>query len=58
MIAMTDLLVLFREKLEKTGSLDAALLKVVWVAYQRGLADAKDGQQYPQDVLRSTSSET
>jgi len=31
----------YRDKLVKTGSMDAALLKVAWVAYNRGLAAAK-----------------
>lgn len=40
---LTDqiLLDIFRDKLLKTGSLDAAFLKAVWVAYNRGLADGR-----------------
>ena len=34
-----ELKTLFAEKLAKTGSLDAAMTKAVWVAYTRGFAD-------------------
>lgn len=37
---MTDakqLLKIFRDKLEQTGSLDAAFLKAVWIAFNKGL---------------------
>lgn len=33
---------IYRDKLDATGSMDAALLKVAWVAYQRGLQEAKN----------------
>lgn len=39
MILVADLRQVFADKLAKTGSLDAALTKAVWVAYKQGLAD-------------------
>jgi hypothetical protein len=45
MIAYTDLVVRFTDKLNRTGSMDAALLHVVWVAYKAGRADAINGGQ-------------
>lgn len=45
---MTDakeLLKVFREKLEQTGSLDAAFLKVVWVAYKQGIQAGREEMQ-------------
>jgi hypothetical protein len=40
---------LFRAKLERTGSLDAAFTKAVWVAYKAGYAD---GQTNSEHVLK------
>lgn len=34
---MTELTRLFKEKLDVTGSMDAAFKKAVWVAYQSGV---------------------
>ena len=44
MTTKQELLEIFKDKLAKTGSLDAAFLKVVWIAYQKGLADGKKDQ--------------
>lgn len=40
MLDTTTLKPIFAEKLLATGSMDAALLKVIWLAYKHGLADA------------------
>lgn len=40
MLTLEELNKLYVEKLAATNSHDAAMLKVVWVAYCRGLADA------------------
>lgn len=44
MLTMTELNALYVEKLQATGSHDAALLKVCWAAYQQGHADAVAGR--------------
>lgn len=41
MIDISYLKTLFQEKLEDTGSLDAAFTKAVWVAYKQGIEDQK-----------------
>lgn len=48
MITVSELVTLFQEKLAKTGSLDAALTKVCWVAYKRGYTD---GSTTPEVML-------
>ena len=51
MLDVADLRAAFAEKLTKTGSLDAAFLKAVWLAYKAGLADATkepENEQAPQ----------
>ena len=40
MIDVQQLREVFQEKLAKTGDLDDAFIKAVWVAYQQGLKDA------------------
>ena len=35
---------LFKDKLARTGSLDAALLYTIWNVYKKGIEDAMDGQ--------------
>jgi len=40
MINVEELKEIFNAKLKETGSLDAAFLKSVWIAYQKGLSDA------------------
>jgi hypothetical protein len=40
MIDVQQLREVFQDKLAKTGNLDDAFIKAVWVAYQQGLADA------------------
>jgi hypothetical protein len=40
MIDVQQLREVFQDKLVKTGNLDDAFIKAVWVAYQQGLADA------------------
>jgi hypothetical protein len=40
MIDVQQLRKVFQDKLAKTGDLDDAFIKAVWVAYQQGLADA------------------
>lgn len=49
MLTMTELNTLYVEKLQATGSHDAALLKVCWAAYQQGHADAVAGR--PEQML-------
>lgn len=44
MLDVAELDKLYAEKLLKTGSHDAARMKIVWVAYKQGLADAKEVQ--------------
>lgn len=39
MITQEELVKVFYEKLAKTGSLDEALLKALWISYQAGLKD-------------------
>jgi hypothetical protein len=38
MLTMTEINKLYADKLLETGSHDKAMLKVVWVAYQQGIA--------------------
>lgn len=40
MITNTELLTIFRDKLEQTNSLDAAFLKAAWTAYKKGIEDS------------------
>lgn len=40
MIEVDKLKRVFYDKLKKTGSMDAAFTKALWIAYQQGLADA------------------
>ena len=40
MINIDQLRAAFAEKLTRTGSMDAAFVKAVWLAYKAGLADA------------------
>ena len=40
MINIDQLRAAFAEKLTRTGSIDAAFRKAVWLAYKAGLADA------------------
>jgi hypothetical protein len=40
-ILTEDLILVFQEKLAKTGSLDAALTKALWVAYKAGVAEGR-----------------
>lgn len=40
MINIEQLREAFTEKLTRTGSMDAAFVKAVWLAYKAGLADA------------------
>jgi hypothetical protein len=44
MLTTQILLDIFRDKLAKENSLDAAFTKAVWVAYNRGLADGRAEQ--------------
>jgi hypothetical protein len=37
-LTYVEVVQVYRDKLTATGSMDAALLKVAWVAYNRGLA--------------------
>lgn len=41
MITTETLKKIFNEKLDKTGSMDQAFTKAVWVAYNAGLADGR-----------------
>ena len=47
MTSLDDLLAVFTAKLQKTGSLDAALLKIVWVAYTKGRDDERNHIEAP-----------
>jgi hypothetical protein len=40
----------FAEKLTRTGSIDAAFAKAVWLAYKAGLADASVDNVKEQDA--------
>jgi len=40
MINAQELKEIFNAKLKEKGSLDAAFLKAIWVAYQQGITDA------------------
>ena len=52
MINVEDLKKLFQEKLATTGSLDQAITKAVWIAYNKGREDAKDEVKLqPSDVV-------
>lgn len=42
MTTSDELLSVFRDKLQQTGSLDAAFLKAVWMAYKKGIEDGKE----------------
>lgn len=42
MILTEQLIKAFNEKIAKTGSLDAAFTKAVWLAYNAGLKDGRD----------------
>lgn len=42
MILLDDIKTAFVDKLAATGSLDAALLKATWIAYNQGLKDGRD----------------
>lgn len=44
MISQEELNKIYAEKLLATGSHDAAILKVCWVAYNQGRQDEKEGQ--------------
>jgi len=44
MIALDELKRIFTEKLQETGSLDAALLKTCWTAYKAGVNDKQDSK--------------
>lgn len=39
MISVDALKKIFADKLQETGSMDAALTKALWIAYKQGLAD-------------------
>jgi hypothetical protein len=45
MINIETLRAAFAEKLTRTGSMDAALVKALWLAYKAGLEDGKDQQK-------------
>lgn len=40
MMTYTDVLAVYADKLARTSSMDAALMKVAWVSFNRGLAAA------------------
>lgn len=48
MINIEQLRAAFAEKLTRTGSIDAAFVNAVWLAYKAGLADATKEQEAPQ----------
>jgi hypothetical protein len=50
MIDVNKLKIEFAEKLLKSGSMDEALLKVVWVAYKQGFYD-KDWNETHIDII-------
>lgn len=45
MITTDELKKQFALKLTKTGSMDAALTKALWLAYKQGLKDGKESLQ-------------
>jgi hypothetical protein len=47
-ISVAELMKVFRDKLTKTGSLDAAFTKAVWIAYNAGL---EQGLKQKEDQL-------
>jgi hypothetical protein len=44
MLTMTEINKLYAKKLLETGSHDKAMLKVVWIAYKRGLEHGIDSK--------------
>ena len=47
MLTLNRLKTIFAEKLQSTGSLDEALLKVAWVSYKEGIKDGVSTQVLP-----------
>lgn len=44
MIDVADLKKAFSEKLIKSGSMDEALTKALWLAYKKGISDGVEGK--------------
>lgn len=42
MVDANEIKKVFAEKLLKSGSMDEALLKAIWVAYKQGILDGKE----------------
>ena len=47
-VFLNELIEVFRDKLAQTGSMDLALLKCVWIAYQRGIESGREEEQLRQ----------
>ena len=47
-----EMVKIFAEKLLATGSMDQALVKAVWMAYNRGLEDAKQPPIMPEQHFK------
>lgn len=56
MITTEYLKQLFADKLAKTGSVDAAFTKAVWVAYKQGYSDGIAGKEPTDEKLSSVPS--
>lgn len=48
MVDILELKRIFIEKLSKTGSLDEAFTKAVWIAYSRGVESGKEATAAPE----------
>ena len=54
MITTDELLVIFAEKLVKTGDFNQAFKKATWVAYKEGGKDERKKLDVPESLQRST----
>jgi hypothetical protein len=41
MLDVNKIIPIFAEKLQRTGSFDDAMRKVLWIAYKQGIKDAR-----------------
>ena len=55
-ILVPDLLKIFSEKLDRTGSFDDAFTKAMWMAYKQGIEDERKGKNL-QELFTSRSEE-
>ena len=47
-----EMVQIFADKLSKTGSMDEALVKAVWMAYNKGLSDAHNSPIMPEQHFK------